>query len=327
MRTWLFSLTLLLTLLSSTAFAAEGDKLFLQKCAACHTIGDGNRVGPDLLGVNTRRDPAWLERWIRSPDRMLAEKDPTAVALLEQFKQVPMPNLGLTEPETKALVEFIAHTSEAKKNAPRADTAAAAVPLRMSDTAKLALVIFLVLAAGIGGVFAMIARSTRDAVPAIDIKSAYRVRKALFFATALMLGTLLVPTLARTPYADGSRTPDRLVYVAAKQFGFVYSAEPITNDEELGRVALIDSLELEAGTLVEFRVTSLDVTHNFAIYAPDRSIIAETQAMPGYVNRLRVRFAAPGRFEVLCLEYCGAAHQIMRSMFIVRNAHIAEVSK
>jgi hypothetical protein len=32
-------------------------------------------IGPDLIGVTRLRDPAWLNRWTREPDRMLAEKD------------------------------------------------------------------------------------------------------------------------------------------------------------------------------------------------------------------------------------------------------------
>ncbi len=35
--------------------AASGRLLFEQKCTACHTIGAGIRVGPDLSGVTERR--------------------------------------------------------------------------------------------------------------------------------------------------------------------------------------------------------------------------------------------------------------------------------
>jgi cytochrome c oxidase subunit 2 len=40
--------------------------------------------------------------------------------------------------------------------------------------------------------------------------------------------------------------------------------------------------------------------------------------MPGYVNKLRVRFPAAGDYEVLCLEYCGVAHHAMRTVIRVR---------
>jgi len=40
---------------------------FQSRCGACHTIGNGDRVGPDLAGVTTRRDRAWLSRYLAEP--------------------------------------------------------------------------------------------------------------------------------------------------------------------------------------------------------------------------------------------------------------------
>lgn len=73
-----------------------------------------------------------------------------------------------------------------------------------------------------------------------------------------------------------------------------------------------------ANELIEFRVTSFDVNHGFAIYDPSNKLIAQTQAMPGYVNRLRWKFSEPGNYNILCLEYCGMAHQGMRASFTVK---------
>src|SRR5689334_19714841 len=70
-----------------------------------------------------------------------------------------------------------------------------------------------------------------------------------------------------------------------------------------------------AGVPVEFHVTTADVNHGFAIYAPDGRIVTQAQAMPGVVNRLVYTFARPGRYRVLCLEYCGLAHHGMNSEF------------
>ena len=35
--------------------AAQGQAIFVQKCASCHTIGGGKLVGPDLKGVTATR--------------------------------------------------------------------------------------------------------------------------------------------------------------------------------------------------------------------------------------------------------------------------------
>lgn len=73
----------------------------------------------------------------------------------------------------------------------------------------------------------------------------------------------------------------------------------------------LDRSEVTAGTPVEFRVASADVNHGFGIYDADGILVTQTQAMPGYVNRLTFTFDAPGTYQVLCLEYCGLAHHNM----------------
>ncbi|MBS1668376.1 MAG: hypothetical protein JST58_13450 [Bacteroidetes bacterium] len=78
------------------------------------------------------------------------------------------------------------------------------------------------------------------------------------------------------------------------------------------------SIELPVNKVVEFRVTSFDVNHGFAIYDQSNKLIAQTQAMPGYVNRLRWKFTEPGNYTIFCLEFCGMGHQIMRSSFTVK---------
>jgi protein SCO1/2 len=87
--------------------AAPGEDLFNTRCTACHTIGQGDRLGPDLLGVVAKRDRQWLTRWLREPDVMLKEKDPLAVALFTQYGQVPMPNVKLTEKQVLDLIQYL----------------------------------------------------------------------------------------------------------------------------------------------------------------------------------------------------------------------------
>jgi protein SCO1 len=84
-----------------------GVLLFQSRCSACHTIGKGDAVGPDLAGVTTRRDRDWLVRYLRAPDQMLAEQDAIAVALLAKYKNVPMPNLRLSESEIAIVLSYL----------------------------------------------------------------------------------------------------------------------------------------------------------------------------------------------------------------------------
>ena len=75
----------------------------------------------------------------------------------------------------------------------------------------------------------------------------------------------------------------------------------------------IDPATVQVNQSVEFRVTSVDVNHGFAIYAPDGRIVTQTQAMPGYINKVLYTFTKPGTYTVQCLEYCGIGHVPMAS--------------
>lgn len=79
----------------------------------------------------------------------------------------------------------------------------------------------------------------------------------------------------------------------------------------------IDPASVQAGSPVAFHVTSVDVNHGFAVYSPDGRIVSQTQAMPGYTNKLVHTFKQPGTYTVQCLEYCGLGHAPMKATFKV----------
>ncbi len=87
------------------------ERLYVSRCLDCHSIGRGDGIGPDLLGVTQRRDRTWLRRWIKEPDAMLHENDPTATALFARYMQVAMPNLKLEDADVDLLIDFIARES------------------------------------------------------------------------------------------------------------------------------------------------------------------------------------------------------------------------
>lgn len=84
--------------------------LFARKCGSCHTVGKGQRVGPDLKGALDRRDRGWVERLVKAPSAML-DSDPTARQLVGQFGGVRMPDLGLSDADVKSLADLIARCS------------------------------------------------------------------------------------------------------------------------------------------------------------------------------------------------------------------------
>jgi protein SCO1 len=103
----------------------RGQYAFNNHCAACHTIGKGDRIGPDLAGVTEARDRQWLAEFILRPDKVYAAGDPIATTLRAKYKDVRMPNLSLTESDVKALLSYMDREGRAAGT-----PAAAAAPLQ-----------------------------------------------------------------------------------------------------------------------------------------------------------------------------------------------------
>src|SRR5262249_3604791 len=94
----------------------KGQYIFATRCAACHSIGQGDKIGPDLLGVTKVRERAWLARLIATPDKLLAENDPVATALFAKYNQVNMPNLRLGDADVDALLRYLETQSAAPED-------------------------------------------------------------------------------------------------------------------------------------------------------------------------------------------------------------------
>ncbi len=92
--------------------AESGKQIFQSRCAACHTIGGGRLVGPDLAGVTSRRNESWLQRQIKEPERLVAENDPIAIQLLKEANNMPMPSLGLSDAKVVAIIAYLKNTEQ-----------------------------------------------------------------------------------------------------------------------------------------------------------------------------------------------------------------------
>jgi nitrite reductase (NO-forming) len=85
--------------------AARGQLAFESKCLACHSIGQGKKLGPDLAGVSKRREVAWLTRWLKAPEEML-KTDEQAKAMLLESNNIPMPNQNLSDAEIREYIKY-----------------------------------------------------------------------------------------------------------------------------------------------------------------------------------------------------------------------------
>jgi len=92
---------------------SKGEDLFRSRCDACHSLDDQEGLGPGLLNVTKQRDRAWLTRWLKAPDKLLAEQDPIALELYNRYKKILMPNLRLSDADVEALIAYMEASSKA----------------------------------------------------------------------------------------------------------------------------------------------------------------------------------------------------------------------
>lgn len=128
-------------------------------------------------------------------------------------------------------------------------------------------------------------------------KKGYFIRNIWFVVLFGSLVTASYVTLDDLPFerAEAKGIPID-VNITAMQFGFETSVDT-----------------LKVGDYVAFHVTSKDVNHGFGLYDEDLNIVAQTQAMPEYTNTVYYQFEKPGTYTILCMEYCGVAHHIMKN--------------
>lgn len=99
------------------ADAQDAGSFFQQNCSACHTIGGGHIIGPDLEGVTKRKDRAWLVKFLQNPRAMIDSGDPYAAQLLQDAPgRMVMPTVAGMSPDlANALLDYIEGGAAAAK--------------------------------------------------------------------------------------------------------------------------------------------------------------------------------------------------------------------
>lgn len=83
------------------------EEVWASRCGTCHTVGEGDDVGPDLLGIHERRERDWLIDFIRSSAALIESGDETAVALFEEFGRQKMPDHPYSRAQIEQLLDWI----------------------------------------------------------------------------------------------------------------------------------------------------------------------------------------------------------------------------
>lgn len=165
------------------------------------------------------------------------------------------------------------------------------------------LVAFGVLALVIALIFVVAAAMSKERAPYAHVQHVgYRLRKRWLALLAVLVPPVIGLGILAAPQ-NGSASGRVQVEIVGRQFSF--SVDP-------------DSVPL--GTRVRLSVTSVDVNHGMGLVDPDGVLVGSVQMMPGYTNELDLTLTKPGRYRMLCFEYCGLAHHAMEGGLTVTAA-------
>ncbi|MBI5857714.1 MAG: c-type cytochrome [Sphingobacteriales bacterium] len=102
---------------------AAGEGTFKQLCAACHRIGGGPLVGPDLANITQRRPHDWILKFVKSSQSVVKSGDKYADSLFQAFNKVVMPDQPtLTDEQVNNIISYIDNKSSASATTSPATT-------------------------------------------------------------------------------------------------------------------------------------------------------------------------------------------------------------
>lgn len=180
-----------------------------------------------------------------------------------------------------------------------------------------AIISFIVGAIVVGIVIFLILTSNPEEDQPKASQRVYKVRKIYFIGLLIVAASALAFTLRALPYtASASSDPTHKVGIVAMQWAWIMGNGSLP--EDISEFQGTPQITLPPRVPIEFQVTSRDVNHGFGIYNMKGEMLLQTQAMPGYVNRLIHTFEE-GEYTILCMEYCGLPHGIMVSTIHVTN--------
>lgn len=150
----------------------------------------------------------------------------------------------------------------------------------------------------IGSLLALVVwSSTHRSDVAEGATEAYAHRERLWLVIVLVaLFALLMATIFYRPYGAHAGAHAQVVRVTGVQFAWAVTPN-----------------EVRAGLPVEFLATSRDVSHGFGVYNAAGVLQFQAQVGPDETQRIVHTFDSPGTYEVLCLEFCGVDHHLMKT--------------
>jgi mono/diheme cytochrome c family protein len=107
--------------------AAKGEALFKNNCAQCHAVTEERVVGPGLKGASARHDFAWLSKWVRNSQAVIAAGDPYAVKIYNEYAKAQMTSFpNLSDDDIKGIFAYVDKAGTAAPAAAATPTAGGA---------------------------------------------------------------------------------------------------------------------------------------------------------------------------------------------------------
>jgi cytochrome c2 len=107
MKTKLIFSVIISVLGAGAAQAFDAPAVFEKKCSSCHSIGQGDSIGPDLKDVTKRRSLDWILKFVATPEAVILGGDKDALAMFEKFGKKFMPDQDFKDSEIKAILKYI----------------------------------------------------------------------------------------------------------------------------------------------------------------------------------------------------------------------------
>ncbi len=167
--------------------------------------------------------------------------------------------------------------------------------------------ISLVLMLVIIGVFMFVVINSGQKVEYAPVQTRfYKVRSGLFWVMVAGFFVVTFSTIQGMPYAakDLDTSTGEIQVIDVEGFQWYWK---------------LSNSKVKVNRPVLFNVTSGDVNHGLGIYDESLTLLAQTQAMPDYINKLEYTFKKPGTYKILCMEYCGMAHHVMTAVIEVTS--------
>jgi cytochrome c oxidase subunit 2 len=126
-----------------------------------------------------------------------------------------------------------------------------------------------------------------------------KVKPALFYTFVGFLTVLGVSlhiiTYNTIPWAEMDLkrheiTPDKSFFIEVSNHAFILPSEKMI---------------VQVGEIVEFDVTSRDLTYGFGLFREDHSMLFQMQVVPGHRNDILWKFLTPGYYTIRSTEYSG----------------------